>query len=310
MKKFDVTILTDSRYLQENRKSIYVSNVLEEDRLVKQALEQKGITVIRKAWDDPEFDWNETEYALFRATWDYFDRYQEFSQWFEQTKMKTQFINSDKLIKWNIDKHYLIELESKGVRIPKTIIIEPGSNSSLKQLLESTIQKGQFTTEDFVLKPCIAGGARHTYKFHLNETKNLEHTFNELIQEEAMMLQEFQKNIMEEGEYSLMLFDGAYSHTVLKIAKPGDFRVQDDFGGTVQLVEATQEMIAFAEQVVAATPEMPKYARVDIFKDNNDQWALAELEIFEPELWFRLRPEAADQLADAIQKMLFDEKVS
>ncbi|MEM6894752.1 MAG: hypothetical protein AAF554_13755 [Bacteroidota bacterium] len=310
MKKYNVTLLTDPRYLKENKESIYVSNVLQEDDLVIQALEDKGLTVTRKAWDDPNFDWTATQYAVFRATWDYFDRYEEFSQWFDQTKKHTQFINSAELIHWNIDKHYLVELENNGVRIPKTMVIEPGNKLSLQQHLEESLKNGRFKTRDFVLKPCIAGGARHTYKFNLTETAGLESIFQKLIQEEAMMLQEFQKNIMAEGEYSLMLFNGSYSHSVLKVAKPGDFRVQDDFGGTVERIEPTKEMITFAEKVVNASPEIPVYARVDIFRDNDDQWALAELEIFEPELWFRLRPKAANQLADAILKMIHDEKVS
>lgn len=310
MKKYDVTILTDARYLKANEESIYVSNVIYEDELVIQALEDKGLTVTRKAWDDPNFDWTETQFAVFRATWDYFDRYDEFSRWFDQTKERTQFINSAELIHWNIDKHYLVELENNDVRIPKTVVIEPETKLSLQQHLTKALQDGRFKTQDFVLKPCIAGGARHTYKFNLTETAGLENVFQKLIEAEAMMLQEFQKNIMAEGEYSLMLFNGSYSHAVLKVAKPGDFRVQDDFGGTVEVIEPTKEMVAFAEKVVNASPELPVYARVDIFKDNDDEWALAELEIFEPELWFRLRPEAANQLADTIQKMIGDEKVS
>ena len=46
-------------------------------------------------------------------------------------------------------------------------------------------------------------------------------------------------------------------------------------------------------QVLHASPELPIYARVDIFRDNDGNLALAELEIFEPELWFRLHPESS-----------------
>ncbi|MEL6484626.1 MAG: hypothetical protein AAFP96_07245, partial [Bacteroidota bacterium] len=171
MKKYDVTILTDARYLEANEESIYVSNVIHEDALVIQALEKKGLSVARKAWDDPNFDWTQTQLAVFRATWDYFDRYDEFSKWFDQAQKQTQFVNSATLIHWNIDKHYLIELEDKGVRIPKTVVIEAGSKSSLQQHLETARKSGLFTTQDYVLKPCIAGGARHTYKFNFAETK-------------------------------------------------------------------------------------------------------------------------------------------
>ncbi len=91
------------------------------------------------------------------------------------------------------------------------------------------------------------------------------------------------------------------THAVLKIAKPGDFRVQDDFGGSVHNYQANAEEIAFAEKAVAACHPTPFYARVDVIKDNNDQLAIIELELIEPELWFRLMPSAAQVLANSIE---------
>ncbi len=307
--KYDVVILTDARYVNPKKITPYNENVLLEDRLVQEALQRKGLSVTRKAWDDPNFDWTTTRYALFRTTWDCFERYNEFSDWFKRTKKLTQFINSEDLITWNIDKHYLLDLHKKGVNIPKTFIVEPGSKTTLADSIKEAQHKLNFSTNDLVLKPCIAGAARHTYKFNISESNSFEGLFQELISKEAMMLQEFQKNIVAEGEISMMLFNGEFSHAVLKIAKPGDFRVQDDFGGSVHNHTPSEEEIDFAKQVVAASPEMPVYARVDMFKDNDSKWALAELEIFEPELWFRVRPEAATQLADCIYSKLFHEKV-
>ena len=57
---------------------------------------------------------------IFRTTWDYFERYDEFFNWLE-TKHKTRFINSYDLIKWNIDKYYLRELSNKEINIPYSI---------------------------------------------------------------------------------------------------------------------------------------------------------------------------------------------
>lgn len=95
-----------------------------------------------------------------------------------------------------------------------------------------------------------------------------------------------------------------YTHGILKIAKEGDFRVQDDYGGTVHDYQATAEEIAYAEHAVKSCPEMPVYARVDVFLDNQNRLALAELELIEPELWFRNHPEAADELAKGIAQLL------
>ncbi|MEO2051284.1 MAG: hypothetical protein ABGX00_05935 [Allomuricauda sp.] len=302
---YDVVVLTDPRYINPQKTSDYINNVLLEDRLVLEALQNEGLKAIRKSWDDPDFDWSQTHFALFRTTWDYFDRYQEFSKWFQKASSRTQFINSKQLIHWNIDKHYLMDLAKQGVRIPKTFIVEKGSDMTLKTAFDRTVQAHSFRNDLFVLKPCVSGAARHTYKINSADIENFEGIFKELIAKEAMMLQEFQDHIVAEGEMSMMLFDGEFTHAVLKIAKPGDFRVQDDFGGSVHEYTPSKEQIAFAQKVVQAAPELPIYARVDLFKDNEGEWALAELEIFEPELWFRRNPNAATTLAKAIKSRFF-----
>ena len=93
-------------------------------------------------------------------------------------------------------------------------------------------------------------------------------------------------------------------HAVLKQAKPGDFRVQDDFGGSVQIYNPTKEEIQFAENAVKSCPELPIYARVDVFLDNQNKLAIAELELIEPELWFRFHPKSADELAKGIKQRI------
>ncbi len=303
--KFDVVVLTDHRYVDPEKKTPYIENLLQEDQLVLQALEKQGLKTARKSWDDPDFDWSTTKYALFRTTWDYFDRYREFSKWLENTSKKTQFINSKKLIHWNIDKHYLQYLSNHGVTIPTTFFIEKGSTITLANAISHSEANNGFNSDTYILKPCVSGAARHTYKIQKDKIENHENIFQKLVAKKAMMLQEFQKNIVSEGEISMMVFNGEFTHAVLKIAKVGDFRVQDDFGGSVHNYTPDQEQVAFAQSVVKAAPELPIYARVDIFRDNDGNWALAELEIFEPELWFRLNPKAAEKLASVIKKEFF-----
>ena len=115
-----------------------------------------------------------------------------------------------------------------------------------------------------------------------------------------MLFQEFQYQIQSKGEMSLMMINGKFTHAVLKKAKTGDFRVQDDFGGTVIDYAPNKEEISFAEKAIAACPKETTYGRVDIFYDNDNRLSLGELELIEPELWFRKHPTAANKLSDAI----------
>jgi hypothetical protein len=163
MHKYDITILTDSRYDNPAIINDYSYNVMLEDRLLKEALERKGLKAHRTYWDNPDFDWTRTRYAIFRTTWDYFDRIEEFMPWLEKTAELTQFINPISLLKWNMDKHYLRDLQQNGIEIPDTIFIEKGEKRAL-----SEISKDKIWTE-FILKPAISGAARHTYRFSKEE---------------------------------------------------------------------------------------------------------------------------------------------
>ncbi|MEN8856772.1 MAG: hypothetical protein ABF260_01745 [Flavobacteriaceae bacterium] len=296
--KYDVVILTDPRYVDESKADIYSKNVYLEDNLLKDAIQKLNLQVVRKSWDDSNFDWSTTQFAIFRTTWDYFDRFEEFSSWLNKVSQQTILLNSENLIRWNIDKHYLLNLKYKGVPICESYFIEKGDTITLYNLSK------KHSLDTFVIKPCISGAARHTYKISQENITAHEELFSELIANEAMIIQPFQKNIVKKGEISMMVVDGKFTHAVLKIAKPGDFRVQDDFGGSVFNYTPTQEEITYAENAVKSCPEMPIYARVDVFLDNENKLALAELELIEPELWFRNHPKAAHKLAKAIKERI------
>lgn len=298
MSKFDVVILTDSRYLNPEKVNGYIQNILTEEDLLKKALEKHGLSVTRKDWADPDFDWSSTKCAIFRTTWDYFDRFEEFKIWLDNVEGETEFINPISQVKWNMDKHYLKELGDKGLRVVKTEYVKGGDKRTLHSIIT------ELGWQDVILKPTVAGAARHTYKLNPKNITDHETIFSELITNKDMMLQPFQYNIATKGEVSFMVMGGKFTHAILKKAKSGDFRVQDDFGGTVHNYEATSEEIAFAEKVIKACEPLPFYGRVDVMWDNDDQLAVSEVELIEPELWFREFPAAADVLAGEIFKKI------
>lgn len=298
MKQYDVTLLTESRYVDPASPDDYVQNILLEDRILRAALEKHQVRVARIDWADKTFDWSSTRIALFRTTWDYFYRFDEFSRWLNVVSSQTRLVNPIELIRWNIDKHYLSDLRRKGIAIPATRFVEPGEKVTLQDLHD------EMKWEETVLKPTVSGGGRHTYKLNRGNIAAHEEIFRTLIAGEAMMLQPFLNSVETKGEVALMVIGGKYSHAVLKKAKPGDFRVQDDFGGTVHHYDPSPMEIMFAEDVVSQCDPLPIYARVDIIFDDESRPAVSELELIEPELWFRLHPAAAESLADKIVRLM------
>ncbi len=294
----DVVILTEDTYVNTEKRDWYTLQVLLEDELVKAALEQQGLSVDIKSWSDPDFDWSLTKAVLFRTTWDYFDRFDEFTAWLNSVKTKTRCINDVSTLQWNMDKRYLIELAQKEINSVETHILSKGSEVNLSVIME----KHGFS--EAIIKPVVSGAARHTYRVSKSNLEEIQTRLRQLIIEEDFMVQPFQNNILESGELSLMVMNGQFTHAVKKVAAKGDFRVQDDHGGTVHPYSPTQEEIEFAESAIAVCEPKPLYGRVDIIKDNNDQLAIMELELIEPELFFRFHRPAANALAIAVKSYI------
>ena len=140
----DVVVLTDKRYLgpslgHGDPMEGYIDNLLTEDRLVMKALETCGLTVDRRAWCDTRMDWSLTKSAMFRTTWDYFDRWHTFSPWLHRVQGQTRLFNAAPIVHWNLDKHYLQDLEQQGVKVVPTAFIR---RQSFLPLFELMAQRG------------------------------------------------------------------------------------------------------------------------------------------------------------------------
>jgi glutathione synthase/RimK-type ligase-like ATP-grasp enzyme len=292
----DVALLTDPRYLAETAEpgDWYLDNILQDDRLLRDALSRLGLSSERIDWSRPGADWSRYRCAVFRTTWDYFDRFAEFSSWLDRVAGQTNLCNSAGLVRWNVDKHYLADLTERGVPVVESRFIERGDRAKLSDVLAET------GWTDAVVKPCVSGAARHTYRVAPANVAGLDPVITRLLVDEAVMLQPFQREVTASGEDSLMVFNGTFTHAVRKTPRAGDFRVQDDHGGTVRAHVPTSEQIEIAERAVAACRPSPAYGRVDLVRDNRGQWAVMELELIEPELWLRYFPPAADRFAKAI----------
>ena len=296
----DIALLTDSRYTAETAApdDWYLGNILRDDGLLRADLASRGLSSVRVDWADPTVDWSAFRAAVFRTTWDYYDRAEEFAAFVERLQAQTYLINDFSTIVWNLDKHYLSDLEKLGLPIVPTRYIERDNDEPLLALLEAT------GWDEAIIKPCISGGARHTHRVNRQTAVAIDRMLATVRAAEAFLLQPFQESIATMGEDSLMLFGGRYSHAVRKIAKAGDFRVQDDHGGRAIPHLASPEQIELAERIVAtARPGLP-YARVDLVRNNTGGYAVMELELIEPELWIRTHPPSAALMAQAINDTL------
>jgi hypothetical protein len=275
-----------------------LTTITADDQLLVDALAQRGVRAVSAVWSDPSVIWSDYSAVVVRSCWDYFLRADEFYAWLARIERSgARVFNSVDTLRWNAEKTYLRELESRGVTVVPTHWLDRGESTSLRDIRRAT------GWSDLVVKPAISGSAHDTWRSSPGTEEQDDARLRAMTSVGRVMVQPLIDVVAENGEWSLLFFDGTYSHAVLKRPRSGDFRVQLEHGGSVESVEPPASVIAQANDVLRAAPsrhgEAPLYARVDgCVVDGH--LMLMELELIEPVLFFGAWPGAADRLADAL----------
>lgn len=197
-------------------------------------------------------------------------------------------LNTAALLAWNTRKTYLLELEAGGIPIVPSRF-GPADADSVAAAFET------FGADELVVKPQVSGGSYRTVRLRRGDP----------VRPLAdAIIQPFVPAVSREGELSFLFVDGAFSHAVRKVAKPGDFRIQPQFGGIFTRFDPDPAALALAGQVIAALPEPALYARVDLLRLADGSLALMELEAIEPDLYPSFAPDLPGRLAEALRRRL------
>ncbi|MEM7417994.1 MAG: hypothetical protein AAF389_21070 [Gemmatimonadota bacterium] len=264
----------------------------EEAQLLMDSLRGRGVEAAESRWDthDPRPGTS----VVIRHTWDYHKRLPDFTVWLDRLEdAGTRVFNSVPLIRWNAEKGYLVDLAQRGVRTPTTLFYE--SRDVVPDGAELSARLG---TDRAVIKPTVSATSWHTRLVSLDDRRAVLEAVDAAAGASRAMVQAFVPEIGG-GEWSLVYFGGVFSHAVLKRPVSGEFRVQSDFGGSVELGEPPAAALDIAERCLAAAPESPTFARVDGV-ETDDGFLLMELELIEPDLFFRLHAPASARLAELI----------
>ena len=264
-----------------------------DDQPLADALESRGVVVTPVPWTEVDpYALVDAPPILLRSTWDYHRVPTMFRTWLQALEDSgRQTFNPPAVARGNVDKIYLKDLDTSGISIPRTRWLDRIDPTSIDRVLEEE------SWTSAVLKPRIAATAYGTFLVeagtHLSD--------DELLPARASgaMLQEMIPEVVERGEVSLVFLDGRFSHAVVKRAQRGDFRVQKDFGGRVDVAIPSPAVLSFADDVMTHVPATCLYARVDVVESSRGP-ILMELELIEPELYFRMVPESADRLAQLL----------
>ena len=272
------------------------------DQLIEPYLEQQGWQVDTLSWRKTGVDWDQYDVVVVRTPWDYQDDPEAFMQVLEEIDSSSAHLeNSLDIVRWNIDKIYLKELERQGVALVPTKWHDRLAKRALTQDELATFF-ALVGNEQIVLKPRISANADNTFWLKSDSATQPLEALNSALAQRDFMIQPFVPAVIEEGEYSLFYFNGEYSHAILKTPKQDDFRVQEEHGGRLQTVEPEQELLNCATKCMTAIKDihqMPLYARLDLVRFD-DTFVLMEAELIEPSLYFNMDDESPKRFVEAL----------
>jgi hypothetical protein len=265
-----------------------------DDELAIGPLAELGWEVETLSWRTRSVDWDIFEAVVIRTTWDYQrdpDAFLSVLRRIEASDARLE--NSLEIVRWNLDKSYLRDLENDGVNIVPSLWERAYDAASFGDWLD------ELGCEEVIIKPTVSATAEHTYRL-----REFDPGLAETFAERPFMVQPFLPSIVTEGEYSLFYFGGEFSHAIVKTPKTEDFRVQEEHGGLITAVEAEDGLRHAGRSVFDMISPTPLYARVDLVRDEDGEFALMELELIEPALYLRMDAGAPERFAAAFDRMM------
>jgi glutathione synthase/RimK-type ligase-like ATP-grasp enzyme len=262
-----------------------------------EALTSAGFAVEPRPWTDPG-DLADFDLVLPLVAWGYHCDPPSWHALLDRLEREGRHvINPLPILRWNSDKAYLEELGGAGVATVPTRLVAALDDDSLEEA------RRDFGPE-LVIKPPVSASAYGTFRIGPSDPLPTEAAGR------AMMVQPFLSAVMDEGEYSLIYFEGAFSHAIVKRAKAGDYRVQPHLGGTELPCDPPAGSRRVAEAALAAAPEPPIYARVDLIRLNEGGLAVIELELIEPSLWLQHAPDEGRSFALALLRRVEEKELA
>ena len=267
------------------------------DHLAVEPLARRGWRVTMVPWRD-RVDWDAYAVVCIRSPWDYFVAPEAFLAVLGEIEASAaRLANPLAVVRWNLNKGYLRDLDARGVPIVPT---RWGTGTAgLDAAFEA------FGTDEIVVKPTVSGGAQGAFRLRRSDRAGRAQAGRELAGRETMT-QPFVPSVVDEGEVSLFHFGGAFSHAILKTPAPRDFRVQEEHGGVIRAVEPEPALLAASEGALRAARDATgvyrplPYARTDWVRLGDGTWAAMELELIEPSLYFPHDAESSERFADAL----------
>jgi glutathione synthase/RimK-type ligase-like ATP-grasp enzyme len=263
------------------------------DARLAEVLRARGHDVVAAPWNGA-FAPFEARAVVVRATWDYHDAPDAYLVWLDRLDPRRVF-NSPALIRWNLSKAYLLDLAARGAPVPRCreAAADPDAIAGALRALD---------LRDAVIKPLFGASGAGVERVTVDSAAPALARARSRKAFDRVLVQEFLPEIAG-GELAGVFLGGTYSHGLLRAPASGEFRINSQYGGTMEAHPLPREVVDRMTDVLALLPDRPLYARIDgLVRDG--QFLLMEVEVNEPALGLDLAAGAAERFAEALEHRL------
>ena len=269
----------------------------DEDKVLLRLFAEKGLDVTEVIWNDPAVEWQAYDKAILKSPWDYHEQFPAFTAWLAKLEaLNIELLNPSQVVRWNSDKHYLKDISDAGLAVIPSLFLEKQTAPALADFFK------QLNAQQLVIKPCVSASAKHTLIVTPENAAERQKELHAFLQQESFMVQPFVEEIRE-GELSFIFLGNQYSHSVIKLPKQGDFRVQHFHGGTIRNYEPSAAQVQVAQAYAGQFAAGCLYARVDGLLVKNE-FQLMELELIEPYLFLDSSPGVYERYYEALLRLI------
>lgn len=274
-----------------------------DDHLARAPLEALGWSLETVPWDRAE-EWAHFDLVVVRSAWDYHGAVQRFEATLDRIhRSGTVLANPLNVLRWNLRKTYLLDLQARGVPVVPTRAVdglEPGSLAALhEELTVDGSDPGATGATELVVKSVVGANGDDVYRVGADSGSH--RAVEAAFRDRPALVQPFLPAVLTEGEVSLVYMGGELSHGLRKRPREGEFRTQEERGAAIAPLRPGRALREVGDRALAAVDGPTLYARVDLIPDAAGAWRLVELELVEPSLYLRTDPEAPARFARAIR---------
>lgn len=280
-----------------------LGGITDDDALLASALEDSGVEVRPIFWDAGDAP-PDVDAFVIRSPWNYHLTPDAFLAWVERTADSALLWNEVEMVRWNVHKEYLLELDRAKIPVAQTVLCPKQSATNLRTIMSER------NWDQVVVKPAISASSFMTaivrlpaYTQHRDAAlgdrvvEDGQHLLDAILETRDALVQPFMPEIFERGERCLTFIDGLFSHAVRKAPFTS-------VCGKGQRVTAEPNEVELAKRALGVLDEIPLYARIDILRGGDGIDRVMELEIIDPELYLRFDAESPRRFASAILRRM------